>query len=94
MALSVRKTSIKNTGIRCHAAGMVNENVRGWPDDINNIGRDCRAEMEQLEDVARHKQGAKRSRAQLEVEERFGEAFGVPGAQTRGNAGLKRSRNV
>ena len=50
--------------------------------------------MEQLEDVARHKQGAKRSRAQLEVEERFGEAFGVQGGQMRGTAGLKRSRNM
>ena len=53
-----------------------------------------RAEMEQLEDVARHRQGAKRSRAQLEVEERFGEAFGVQGGQTRGGAALKRSRNL
>ncbi len=50
--------------------------------------------MEQQEDVARHKQGAKRSRAQLEVEERFGEAFGVQGSQSRGTAALKRSRNI
>ncbi len=46
--------------------------------------------MEQQEDVARHKQGAKRSRAQQEVEERFGEAFGVQG----GHAGHRRSRHV
>ena len=50
--------------------------------------------MEQQEDVARHKQGAKRSRAQQEAEERFGEAFGAQGAHTRGNAGHKRSRHM
>lgn len=54
----------------------------------------CRAEMEQQEDMHRHRQPAKRSRAQQEAEERFGEAFGTQGGQNRGHAGQKRSRNL
>ncbi|CAK0782912.1 hypothetical protein CVIRNUC_006107 [Coccomyxa viridis] len=53
-----------------------------------------RAEMEQQEDMHRHRQPAKRSRAQQEAEERFGEAFGTQGGQNRGHAGQKRSRNL
>ena len=59
---------------------------------IVNKGGTRRAEMEQAEDLSRHKHGAKRSRAQQEIEERFGEAFGAQGGQARGHAGLKQSR--
>ena len=50
--------------------------------------------MEQQEDMHRHRHPAKRSRAQQEAEERFGEAFGTQGGQLRGHAGPKRSRNL
>ena len=50
--------------------------------------------MEQQEDMHRHRHPAKRSRAQQEAEERFGEAFGTQGSQNRGHAGLKRSRDL
>lgn len=50
--------------------------------------------MEQQEDMSRHKYAAGCSRAQQEVEERFGEAFGVQGGQARGQAGLKRARHL